>query len=203
MLPEEISVLLVEDNPGDARLVEIMLGEVGPGRFAITPVDSLGAALELLDERDFGVVLVDLSLPDSSGLETVVKTRDRAAETPIVVLSGRDDEDTALKALQSGAEDYLVKGEGDGEIITRSIRYSLQRKQAERRLAYLEQYDRMTGLANRALLQDRLEQALARADREDSSMLAVMFLSLDRFKEVNAEFGTVAGTPCSKPWRAG
>lgn len=110
MLPEEISVLLVEDNPGDARLVEIMLGEVGPGRFAITPVDSLGAALELLDKRDFGVVLVDFSLPDSSGLETVVKTRDRAAETPIVVLSGRDDEETALKALQSGAEAIWSRG---------------------------------------------------------------------------------------------
>lgn len=193
MQPDEIEVLLVEDNPGDAWLVRILLDEVGAERFAVTHAVSLGSAFELLDDHDFDVLLVDLSLPDSSGLETVVKTRDRAADIPIVVLSGRDDEESALQALQSGAEDYLVKGQGDGEIISRSIRYSIQRKQAERRLAYLEQYDRLTGLANRALLQDRLEQALARADRENSSMIAVMLLSLDRFKEVNAEFGRDCG----------
>lgn len=183
-----VRILLVEDNPGDARLVQILLEEVGADRFVVTHVESLGSALELLDESDFDVVLVDLSLPDSSGVETVVKTRNRAPEVPIVVLSGRDDEQTALQALQGGAEDYLVKGQGDGEIIARSIRYSIQRKSAEQRLAYLEQYDGLTGLANRALFQDRLGQAVARADR-DETMLAVLFMGLNRFRRVNTNLG--------------
>lgn len=178
----------MEDNPGDARLVQILLEEVGPDRFVVTHVESLGSALELLDESDFDVALVDLSLPDSSGVETVVKTRNRASEVPIVVLSGRDDEDTAMQAIESGAEDYLVKGQGDGEIIARSTRYSIQRKSAEQRLAYLEQYDGLTGLASRALFQDRLGQAVARADR-DETMLAVLFMGLNRFRRVNTNLG--------------
>lgn len=188
MEQDGIRVLLVEDNPGDARLVEILLAEVGTARFEVTHVESLGEGLGTLDDSIFDVVLVDLSLPDSKGLETVARTRECTSETPIIVLSGQDDEETALQALQSGAEDYLVKGHGDGEIISRSIRYSMQRKQAERRLAYLEQYDGLTGLANRALLQDRLEHAVSRADR-DETMLAVLFLNLNRFRAINAEFG--------------
>lgn len=186
--PATINVLLVEDNPGDARLVQILLEEVETAVFEVTHVESLGESFGLLSESRFDVVLVDLSLPDSSGLDAVVRTRERAFGLPIVVLSGRDDEDTAMQALQGGAEDYLVKGQGGGEIIARSIRYSIQRKQSEQRLAYLEQYDGLTGLANRALLQDRLEQAVVRADRNETK-LAVLSLSLDRFRAVNVEFG--------------
>ena len=186
--PEEIGVLLVEDNPGDARLVETLLGEVGAIRFAISQVGTLESALEHLDEAGFDVVLLDLSLPDSSGLETVERVRERTPYVPIVILSGQDDEETALRSLESGAEDYLVKGHGGGEAMSRSIRYALQRKRAEQRLAYLEQYDGLTGLANRALFQDRLEQALTRADR-DGNMVVVMFLNVNRFRNINSEFG--------------
>ncbi len=188
MQPGEIGVLLVEDNPGDARLVEILLGEVAATSFEITQVGSLEGALGCLDEPGFDVVLLDLSLPDSNGLGTVERARERASSIPIVVLSGRDDEETALRSLESGAEDYLVKGQGDGEVIARSIRYAVQRKRAEQRLAYLEQYDSLTGLANRTLFQDRLAQAVARADR-DGNLAVLVFLNLDRFKSVNSEFG--------------
>ena len=188
-----MKVLLVEDNPGDARLVQILLDEVDSPRFDIAHAESLEAALEHLDAREFDVVLTDLSLPDSSGMDTVERVRDRTSGAAVVVLSGREDEELALQALESGAEDYLVKGRGDGEVISRSIRYSAQRKRAEQQLEYLRNYDRLTGLANRSLLQDRLAQAIARADREDDSMLAVLFLSLDRFKDINAEFGHSCG----------
>ncbi|CAN5617147.1 hypothetical protein BH24ACT20_BH24ACT20_09560 [soil metagenome] len=183
-----VRVLLVEDNPGDARLVEILLEEVGGIRFDLLQAPTLEKALDTLDENGFDVVLLDLSLPDSSGLETVERVRERASDVPIVVLSGQDDEETALRSLESGAEDYLVKGQGEGEIMARSIRYAIQRKRAERRLVYLEQYDGLTGLANRTLFQDRLEQASARADR-DETMLAVLSLGLNRFKRVNANYG--------------
>ncbi len=128
----EIGVLLVEDNPGDARLVEILLSETDSfGGFKITNAGRLDEALERLKHSAFDVILLDLSLPDSSGLETVNRMRAAAPRTPMVVLSGRDDEKTALRALQGGAQDYLVKGRGDGELMARSIRYSIERKSAE------------------------------------------------------------------------
>jgi len=189
----EIRVLLVEDNPGDARLVEILLSEDDAfGRFGITPAERLDEALEHLDDSTFDVILLDLSLPDSSGLETVEVVRTRVPLTPLVVLTGRDDEETALRALQSGAEDYLVKGRGDSELMARSIRYAIERKKAEENLAHLKQYDPLTGLANRALLQDRLQQALARAGRDDE-MVALMLLDLDHFKAVNDVLGHAGG----------
>src|SRR5918911_2772371 len=116
----KIEVLLVEDNPGDARLVEIMLSKARPGDFEVTNVARLGEAIERLDDSMFDVILLDLSLPDSDSMETVYQTRMAAPRTPVVVLTGQDDEEVALKALQGGAEDYLVKG-GDREIIARSI----------------------------------------------------------------------------------
>lgn len=180
--------MLVEDNPGDARLVEILLGEVTTVSFEVSQVETLEGALECLDEPDFDVVLLDLSLPDSGGLGTVERVRERTSSIPIVILSGRDDEETALRSLESGAEDYLVKGQGDSEVVARSIRYAVQRKRAEQHLAYLEQYDGLTGLANRALFQDRLDQAVARADR-NGDLAVLVFLNLGRFKNVNSEFG--------------
>jgi diguanylate cyclase (GGDEF)-like protein len=189
----EIRVLLVEDNPGDARLVEILLSEVDSfGSFEITPAQRLDEALEHLDGPAFDVILLDLSLPDSSGLETVEVVRTRVPLTPVVVLTGQDDEESALRALQSGAEDYLVKGRGDSELMARSIRYAIERKKAEENLAHLKQYDPLTGLANRALFQDRLQQALARADRDDETVVLVL-LDLDHFKAVNDVLGHAGG----------
>jgi diguanylate cyclase (GGDEF)-like protein/PAS domain S-box-containing protein len=130
-----LRVLLVEDNPGDARLVEILLAEVGSSSgFEVSQAGRLDEALESLDRSDFDVILLDLSLPDSSGLETVDRMRAAVSQVPVVVLSGQDDEAVALQAVQSGAQDYLIKGQGDGELIARSIRYAIERQQAEEAL---------------------------------------------------------------------
>lgn len=187
-----VRVLLVEDNPGDARLVEILLSEVGTTSFEITHAERLSEALEHLSRSEYDVILLDLSLPDSSGVETVDQMRAAVHHMPVVVLSGQYDEDTALRAIQGGAEDYLLKGHGDGGLIARSIRYSIERKRSEERLAYMAQYDHLTGLTNRALFQDRLEQALARAKRS-GALVALMFLDLDRFKAVNDTLGHGTG----------
>jgi PAS domain S-box-containing protein len=134
-----IKILLVEDNPGDARLVEILLSEVAAPRLGITHVKRLDEAIKHLSVAEFDVILLDLSLPDSSGLETVSRTRAAATRTPMVVLSGRDDEETALRALQRGAQDYLVKGRGSGDTIARVIRYSIERKNAQEALRRSEE----------------------------------------------------------------
>lgn len=189
-----VSVLLVEDNPADARLVELLLDEAEPGGFEVTRCGMLGDALALLEREEpgFEVVLLDLSLPDSGGMETLSRTRASARWTPIVVMSGRDDEEVALQALQSGAEDYLIKGRGDGEVVARAIRYAIERARTEARLNYLARFDPLTGLANRALLEDRLEGALLRGDLAGTKV-ALAVLDVDRFKAVNDSLGHAVG----------
>jgi diguanylate cyclase (GGDEF)-like protein/PAS domain S-box-containing protein len=135
MPSQQISILMVEDNPGDARLVqELLLESSWAGRFAVTWVDRLGLAFDKVANNSFQVVLLDLSLPDSHGLDTLTRMRAKAPSLPIVVLTGLDDEDLALRAMQGGAQDYLVKGRGDGDLIRRAIRYSIERHRAEEAL---------------------------------------------------------------------
>ncbi|HLH21734.1 MAG TPA: ATP-binding protein [Chloroflexota bacterium] len=124
-----LDVLLVEDNPGDARLIREMLNDVPAARLRLRQADRLATGLEQLDGAD--VVLLDLSLPDSQGLETFRRLRDRAPEMPIVVLTGLDDETVAMRAVQEGAQDYLPKGQVDGQVLVRSMRYAIERKRAE------------------------------------------------------------------------
>jgi diguanylate cyclase (GGDEF)-like protein len=188
---EPIKVLMIEGKRGDARLIETWLSKADPG-FEISNAGGLGGALEALDRADFDAILVDLSRTDSSGLETVERLCIAFPQMPVVILSGRDDEEMALQALQGGAEDYLVKSWGEGDLLARTIRYAITRKKAVERLTYLALYDPLTGVANRALFHDRLERALARAARSGDAV-AVFFLDLDRFKAVNDTLGHAGG----------
>lgn len=131
---EPIKVLLIEDNPGDARLAEVLLEDIAPGGFQITHVERIAAALERLDETSFDVALLDLSLPDTEGLAGVECLQQRSNQLPIVVLSGLDDAAVSLEAVQKGAQDYLVKGQGSGEVVARSIRYAIERKREQKLL---------------------------------------------------------------------
>ncbi len=91
----------------------------------------LSSALTLLSEGSFGVILLDLSLPDGKGLDTVIRTHAAVPDAPIVVMSGLGDEELAVRALHEGAQDYLVKGQVDGNLLIRAMRYAIERKQAE------------------------------------------------------------------------
>ncbi len=138
-----IKVLLVEDSPSDALIVEDELTHAEGGQFCVVHFDQLDAALERLREQHFDVVLLDLNLPDSQGFDTFLRLHSEASETPIVVLSGQDDETLALKAVQAGAQDYLVKGRMGDEVLQRSIRYAIERRRAERTLAESEERYRL------------------------------------------------------------
>jgi PAS domain S-box-containing protein len=137
MEDESIEVLLIEDNPDDAELIRRKLDRSTSGHFKVTSVKSLKDGLEHLAQNTFDLVLSDLGLPDSHGLDTVTKIMCDAPHIPVVVLSGFDDEETAIKAVQSGAQDYMVKGQLDGSQIERSLSYAIERARLQREL---EQY---------------------------------------------------------------
>jgi DNA-binding response OmpR family regulator len=124
-----MKILLVEDNPGDARLIEEMIKEVeGTTHFELVHVKSLGEALQSLGANSFDSILLDLGLPDSSGLNTLIKVHTEAPEMPIVVLTGLADEAVSAEALRQGAQDYLVKGRVDSNVLVRAMRYATQSK---------------------------------------------------------------------------
>ena len=130
-----IKVLLIEDNPLDVRLIAIMLRDSAPGLFALEQVDRLEDGLRRLAAGDINVVLVDLSLPDSHGLETFSKVHAQAPKVPVMVLSGLADETVAVTAVHEGAQDYLVKGQVSGPLLVRAMRYAIERKRTSEQLS--------------------------------------------------------------------
>ena len=129
-------VLLIEDNPDDACLLREALDEAKE-QIQLVHVGQLEDAAKLLGEESFQIILLDLSLPDSQGIETLVRVQSQAPSVPIVVLTGLDNDDIALQAVRAGAQDYLVKGEIDARNLLRAIRYASERKQAYEEMARL------------------------------------------------------------------
>ncbi|HWA86448.1 MAG TPA: response regulator, partial [Opitutus sp.] len=128
-------VLLVEDSPTDAFLVREILATARGSRFTIAHAEELRDALAKLRTATFDVVLLDLGLPDSDGLETFERLHRAAPGVPIMILSGRDDEAMAIAAVHAGAEDYLVKGPGGETGLARAIRYAIERWRAKETIA--------------------------------------------------------------------
>jgi signal transduction histidine kinase len=131
----EGDVLLVEDNPGDRDLVAAYLEDLAWG---LVPAGSLAEAVDKLSRETFRVVLLDLGLPDSTGLDTFRRLSAAAPAVPVVVLTGLGDDRIGLEALRIGAQDYLVKGQVDAGVLQRSVRYAIERKRAADDRARLE-----------------------------------------------------------------
>ena len=135
---EDVTLLIVDDDPTDVALLRDQLSTVRrTPAFRVHSVGRLADALRRLKARDVDVVLLDLGLPDTAGLDGVERLCSEAPEVPVVVLTGLEDEDTGLRAVQRGAQDFLVKGRVDGALIDRSLRFALERKRAEHALARL------------------------------------------------------------------
>ena len=157
MADKRISILLVEDNSGDRRLISEMLAEASTDEIGVTfdmqYADRLQAAMEYLSQNRVEVILLDLGLPDSQGLETLKKTYAQVSETPIVVLTGLNDEMIGAQAVNEGAQDYLIKGQVDSNLLRRTIRYAIERKQAEEKERRLQlQLDLSNRLASLGLM---------------------------------------------------
>jgi len=134
---KKIEILLFEDNPGDAGLIEEMLEEFASFPYELKNVETLNEGLNLLKESPFDVILSDLGLPDSDGIDTFLEIHARNSRIPIIILTGINDEKIGIDAVKKGAQDYLVKGQVDGRLLKRSIQYSIERKKAEEKVQNL------------------------------------------------------------------
>jgi len=184
-------LLLVEDNRSQALMMQKMLQEGGV-EYEVVHVATLAAAKDHLATSRVSCILLDLTLPDADRLEGLTEIRNVAPEAPVVVVTADDDAGRGIKAVQSGAQDYLMKGQMDSAQLSRAIRFAIERGHSEQQLAHRALHDALTGLPNRVLFLDRLTYALAQTDRQESSV-GVFFLDLDGFKGVNDRLGHLAG----------
>jgi diguanylate cyclase (GGDEF)-like protein len=142
MTSKKIKVLLVEHDPTDAGLIQEMVEEKSCDGFCLICADKLQAGLKHLSNGGADIVLLDLDLPDSKGLSTFIKVHDHQPGVPIIALTGLDDENAGLEAVQKGAQDYLVKGRMDGNLLIRAVRYAIERRHAEEELRRSEEKNR-------------------------------------------------------------
>jgi signal transduction histidine kinase len=194
---DDLDVLLVEDNPADARLIRHHLREGDDTVFeppSLTHVDSLSAAFDRLADDEYDLVLLDLGLADSRGIETLERLNERSRtdddlpRLPVVVLTGLTDDETALQAIQEGAQDYLLKNRLDGALLERAIRYALERHRQERTLERQnERLERFASIVSHDL-RNPLNVAQGRIShergRDDSEHLANAAEALDRMERL-------------------
>ena len=163
--PVPIEILLVEDNHDDIRLIQDMLSETGTVPFSLEVASSLAAALDRVRAGGIDVLLLDLGLPDSSGVGTFTSVHAQIPTLPIIVLTGFGDPSVALTVVQQGAQDYLMKGQVDGNLIWRTIRYAMERQRGRRELVLSETRVRQLNESLERRVADRTA-ALAAANRE-------------------------------------
>lgn len=187
-----VSVLVVEDDPGHALMIRESLARGGDGPCEVSQVTRLDEALSDLAQRRSDVVLLDLSLPDSQGLDGIRSLRARFPEIPVIVLTASDSEVLGVESVRAGAQDYLVKGQVNGRLLVRAIRYAMARHQTQDILRALALRDELTGLYNRRGFVTLAEQHLKLARRTGRDAMLV-YADLDGFKHVNDRFGHPEG----------
>lgn len=199
-------LLLVEDNPGDALVIERSLRGSRGGGIELTRVGSVNEAERELGKRSPDLVILDLGLPDARDLDALVRVRRVAPDVPVVVVTGQSDDEISVQALHEGAEDFLVKGRVDPWQLRRSIRYAIERhrsrreleqvthelRRANQTLARLAVIDPLTELLNRRGLQEALSRVLESLQREGFPVM-VLLVDLDDFKRINDQFGHAVG----------
>jgi diguanylate cyclase (GGDEF)-like protein len=189
---EQVKVLIIEDNPGDARLVQETLKEIKRFSCRVEWADRLQAGMALLLEHMYDIILLDLSLPDSHGLTTFTTLHDQIATIPIVVLTGQNDEHMALEMVQAGAQDYLLKDYLNSSMLQRVIAYAIERQRLLTNIRTLSLCDELTGLYNRRGFFTLAEQQIKIADRIKKKIF-IFFIDLDHMKWINDNLGHAAG----------
>lgn len=181
---EHTKILLIDDNPDHARLIQELLAEGKGTAFDLAISDRLSAGLERLSAGGIDVVLLDLSLPDSQGLETLARVCTQAPDVPAVVLTTFDAEAVAVQAVHEGAEDYLLKDQVTSALLVRTLRYAIERQELRAEVRSLSLTDDLTGLYNRRGFLILCEQQLRLARRVKAPQL-LLFVDLDGLKQIN------------------
>ncbi len=190
-----LRVLLVEEDPENLDELRDAFATTGQGKLQLEWVEELSQALERLSLGGVDVVLLDLHLPDSEGVATFERAYAFSPDVPFVVLTGVEDEGEAVRTVQGGAQDYLVKGEVDERLLIRSLRYAVERHRLLSALRSLALIDDLTGLYNRRGFMDLGAQHLNLARRSGRS-LSLMYMDLDWFKRINDTYGHHVGDRC-------
>ena len=185
-------LLLIEDEPGDALLFEEMLYNDPNNNFKLTHLSRVEDIAKLDKLYVYDAIILDMNLPGLSGIEAVEHVQKICPALPLIVLSGINDDKKALQTVSLGVQDYLVKGESSGEVVRRSIRYAVQRKRYEQKIAHLTQYDQLTGLYNTGSFNAALQKTV-RECRKNDHVLALYMVDIDSFKEVNDLYGHDVG----------
>ncbi|HWQ03346.1 MAG TPA: diguanylate cyclase [Candidatus Nitrosotenuis sp.] len=191
-LRDSYKALLIEDNAAEARRISEMISAIPDSPFALEVMVRLTDGLDRIGHGDVDVLLLDLSLPDSAGLDTCSRAVAQNLAMPIVVLADSDDAHIAIEALGRGAQDYLVKSRLDSATLARAMRFAIQRHAMQAALQYLSLMDELTGLYNRRGFLTLAEQQMKLAQR-NSRPLMLAFTDLDDLKSINDRFGHAAG----------
>lgn len=192
MAQKVLKILLIEDNPGDARLIEEFLSETEAAGLELEWVERLSEGIERISKNDIEIVLLDLSLPDSTGFETFEKLHEKAPGVAIIVFTGLDDKEMGVRAVQAGAQDYLVKGKVDPHLLVRSIQYAIERQRMMRELQAMSITDELTGLYNRRGFLT-LGKEMLNIGKRIEKRIVLLFADLDGFKKINDEYGHKEG----------
>jgi two-component system cell cycle response regulator len=192
MATSTTKILLLEDNPGDRRLLLEAFKEIAELRCQFIRCETLEQALEAVAHERPDAGVVDLELPDARGLEVVRRLHTASPEMPIVVLTGLNDEALGIQALKEGAQDYLVKTNIDWKLLSRALRYAIERQRVQVELLNLSFIDDLTGLHNRRGFLTLAQHQIRLAYRTDKPFL-VAFLDLDHLKHINDTFGHQEG----------
>ena len=189
---EQIRVLLIEDQLVHARLMEEIFRLVGSEEFRLLHSETLAGGIRRLQNEHVDMVLLDLNLPDSRGYDTFKQIQELFLNIPVILMTATNDEKIALRAIQDGAQDYLVKGEVDAKLLFRAIRYAIERHQMQSELRSLSLTDELTGLYNRRGFTTLASQHLKLARRNEQGFF-IVFADLDSLKKVNDTFGHAEG----------
>jgi two-component system cell cycle response regulator len=185
-------ILLIEDDPYDAELTMTALGEIRSFRCLAERAETLSKGLERLSRGGVDLMLLDLGLPDSLGLGTFDLANVQYPDIPIIILSGLADEELAIKTVQEGAQDYLVKGDFDGNLLARAIRYAIERHRIKAELKSLSLTDDLTGLYNRRGFLTLARQQIKIAHRLKKRLLLI-YTDMDNLKWINDTLGHKEG----------
>ncbi|MEM8671417.1 MAG: diguanylate cyclase [Planctomycetota bacterium] len=187
-----IRVLLIEDSDIDAAFVTRLLKSNPELNFEIDRAYRLDDALEKLETSDYDITMLDLCLPDADELESFQQIRALDARIPIVVFTGVEDEELALRAIESGAQDFMAKGHVTGQMLFRALRFAIARQRSVMGFQAAADSDPLTGMPNRRHLQAKFAELLEQCSSEGQPMSMALF-DVDHFKRVNDEHGHFIG----------